>query len=68
MYATENTGTAYGAWSSSKSILKIAQPAVTLSNKSNGMRVEWTKVPGARKVHGVHQGGVRSIVAVGYNN
>ena len=49
MYATENTGTAYGAWSSSKSILKIAQPTVTLSNKSNGMRVEWSKVPGAVK-------------------
>lgn len=49
MYATETNGTAYGAWSSAKSILKMVQPSVTLSNKSNGMRVEWNKVAGAVK-------------------
>ena len=49
MYATESNGTAYGAWSSTKSILNMVQPTVRLSNKSNGIRAEWNKTAGAEK-------------------
>ena len=49
MYATENNGTAYGEWSATKSILRLTAPTVSLSNKSNGLRVDWSKVPGAVK-------------------
>lgn len=47
MYKTENNGTAYGAWSPTKSICTLAQPTVKLSNKSNGIRAEWNKIAGA---------------------
>ena len=49
MYKTETNGTAYGAWSPSKLILRMTQPAVTLSNKSNGIRAEWKAVAGAAR-------------------
>ncbi len=49
MYATENNGTAYGAWSPSKIILRMTQPVVSLSNKSNGIRAEWKPVSGAER-------------------
>ena len=49
IYETENSGTAYGEWSAARSILRLVQPAVSLANKSNGMRVEWSRVPGAVK-------------------
>lgn len=49
MYETENSGTAYGAWSTSKSLQRLVQPTVSLSNKSNGLRVDWSKVAGATK-------------------
>lgn len=49
IYETENSGTAYGEWSAASSILRLVQPTVSLSNKSNGMRVEWSKVAGAVK-------------------
>lgn len=49
MYATENSGTAYGAWSAVKSLLRLAKPEVTLSNKSNGVRADWKAVGGASK-------------------
>ena len=49
MYKTENNGTAYGTWSPSKLILRMTQPVVTLSNKSNGIRAEWKAVSGAAR-------------------
>ena len=49
MYATENNGTAYGEWSATKSILRLTAPTVSLSNKSNGLRVDWSKTAGATK-------------------
>ncbi len=47
MYQTEKNGTAYGAWSSSKSVITLSTPTVSLSNKSNGIRVEWNPIKGA---------------------
>ena len=49
MYATENNGTAYGEWSATKSILRLSAPTVSLTNKSNGLRVDWSKTEGATK-------------------
>ena len=49
MFKTETNGTAYGAWSPSKLILRMTQPTVTLSNKSNGIRAEWKAVAGAAR-------------------
>lgn len=47
MYQTANNGTAYGAWSASKSVPTLVAPTVTLSNKSNGIRVTWNSIRGA---------------------
>lgn len=47
MYQTSNSGTAYGAWSSTKSVPTLVAPTVTLSNKSNGIRVTWNSIRGA---------------------
>ena len=47
MYQTTNSGTAYGAWSSTKSVPTLVAPTVTLSNKSNGIRVTWNSIRGA---------------------
>lgn len=47
MYQTSNSGTAYGAWSSMKSVPTLVAPTVTLSNKSNGIRVTWNSIRGA---------------------
>ena len=41
MYKTEKNGTAYGAWSSSKSVVTIEKPELRLSNEKNGVRLEW---------------------------
>ena len=49
MYETANNGTAYGAWSGSKSVETIVKPVLTLSNKSNGIRAEWNAISGAAK-------------------
>lgn len=47
MYQTANSGTAYGAWSASKSVPTLVAPTVTLANKSNGIRVTWNSIRGA---------------------
>lgn len=47
MYQTERNGTAYGAWSSGKTVSTMTKPVLTLSNKSNGIRAEWKAVAGA---------------------
>lgn len=47
MYQTSNSGTAYGAWSATKSVPTLVAPTVTLSNKSNGIRVSWNSIRGA---------------------
>ena len=49
MYKTEKNGTAYGAWSSSKSVVTIEKPELRLSNKNNGVRLEWNAAKGAVK-------------------
>ena len=49
MYKTEKNGTAYGAWSSSKSVVTIEKPELRLSNKKNGVRLEWNAAKGAVK-------------------
>ena len=49
MYETANNGTAYGAWSGSKSVETMVKPVLTLSNKSNGIRAEWNAISGAAK-------------------
>ena len=49
MYETANNGTAYGAWSGSKSVVTMVNPVLTLSNKSNGIRAEWNAISGAAK-------------------
>ena len=49
MYKTEKSGTAYGAWSSSKSVVTIEKPELRLSNKKNGVRLEWNAAEGAVK-------------------
>ena len=47
--ATEKNGTAYGAYCATKSVLAMEKPVLTLSNKSNGIRVDWKKTAGATK-------------------
>ena len=49
MYQTANSGTSYGAWSASKSVPTLVAPTVTLANKSNGIRVTWNSIRGAKK-------------------
>ncbi len=49
MYQTANNGTAYGAWSAGKSVGTLVAPTVTLSNRSNGIRVTWNSIRGAKK-------------------
>ena len=49
MYKTEKNGTAYGAWSSSKSVVTIEKPELRLSNEKNGVRLEWNAAKGAVK-------------------
>ena len=39
MYKTEKNGTAYGEWSSSKSVVTIEKPELRLSNEKNGVRL-----------------------------
>ncbi len=42
-------GSKYGPWSSSRSVVTLFKPELTLSNKSNGIRAEWNKMEGATK-------------------
>ncbi len=52
MYATAKNGTAYGAWSKTGTLAAVTaleKPNVSLSNKSNGIRVDWNKINGAKK-------------------
>ena len=44
MYATPNSGTAYGWWSGSSSAKISVWPSITLSNTSNGIKVSWDAV------------------------
>ena len=47
MYQTPNNGTAYGAWSATKSVPTLVAPTVTLTNRSNGIRATWNSIRGA---------------------
>lgn len=49
MYATQNSGTAYGAWSPSKSIGTLIVPTLALSNKGKAVVANWNSVPEAVK-------------------
>jgi hypothetical protein len=49
MYATQNSGTAYGAWSASKSVATLAAPTVTLSNQGKAVVAKWNSIRGAVK-------------------
>ena len=49
MYATANSGTAYGAWSSAKSVATLVAPTVTLSNQANAVMVKWNAIKGTKK-------------------
>ena len=49
MYVTQNSGTAYGAWSPSKSIGTLIVPTLTLSNKGKAVVANWNSVPEAVK-------------------
>ena len=49
MYVTQNSGTAYGAWSASKSVATLAAPTVTLSNQGKAVVANWNSVPEAVK-------------------
>ena len=49
MYATSNSGTAYGAWSSAKSVATLVAPTVTLSNQANAVMVKWNAIKGTKK-------------------
>lgn len=49
MYQTSNSGTAYGAWSSSKSVVTLVKPTVTLYSQSNAVLAKWNSIRGALK-------------------
>ena len=49
MYATQNSGTAYGAWSAGKSVATLAAPTVTLSNQGKAVVAKWNSIRGAVK-------------------
>lgn len=49
MYATTNSGTAYGAWSSAKSVGTLVAPTVTLSNQGNAVVAKWNSIKGTVK-------------------
>lgn len=48
-YATEHNGTAYGAWSASRSVSVSDNPTLTLRNKTGGVEASWQHVPGATR-------------------
>ncbi len=48
-YATQNNGTARAIWSSSAVAAALAKPELFVTNRSNGIRAEWTPVRGAAK-------------------
>lgn len=48
IYTAEGQPTVYGAWSTTKTVVTMQQPKVTLTNKSNGIRAEWNAVGGAK--------------------
>lgn len=49
MYQTSNSGIAYGAWSSSKSVVTLVKPTVTLYSQSNAVLAKWNSIRGALK-------------------
>lgn len=49
MYVTQNSGTAYGAWSASKSVATLVAPTVTLSNQGKAVVAKWNSIRGAVK-------------------
>ena len=49
MYVTQNSGTAYGAWSSGKSVATLVAPTVTLSNQGKAVVAKWNSIRGAVK-------------------
>ena len=49
MYATQNSGTAYGWWSTSSAAKISVWPSITLANASNGIKVSWDAVNNAAK-------------------
>lgn len=49
MYVTKNSGTAYGAWSSTKSVATLVAPTVTLSSQGNAVVAKWNSIRGAVK-------------------
>jgi len=48
-YATEHNGTAYGAWSTSRSLSTSDRPSLTVSNKIGGLAASWETVTGATR-------------------
>ena len=47
-YQVQGTNSGYcGSWSSSSSVSTVVKPTLTVSNKSNGIRAEWSSVVGA---------------------
>ena len=49
MYVTQNSGTAYGAWSASKSVATLVAPTLTLSNQGKAVVAKWNSICGAVK-------------------
>lgn len=49
MYATANSGTAYGAWSASKSVATLVAPTLTLSTQGKAVVAKWNSIRGAVK-------------------
>lgn len=50
MYATANSGTAYGAWSASKSVATLVAPTITsLKSQGNAVVAKWNSIKGATK-------------------
>lgn len=49
MYATQNNGTAYGAWSASKSVATLVAPTLTLSNQGKAVAAKWNSIRGTVK-------------------
>ena len=49
MYVTQNSGTAYGAWSAGKSVVTLVAPTLTLSNQGKAVVAKWNSIRGAVK-------------------
>ena len=60
-YQVQGTNSGYcGSWSSSSSVSTVVKPTLTVSNKSNGIRAEWNKIPGAVKYRVYYKSEVQS--------